>query len=70
MPEYFTPPPDYITTHDVVLGLPVLCTALLTLILLSSFMNVPAPPPRLGVIKQVHHCTARSLQQTVQEQHC
>ena len=31
MPEYFPPPPDYITTHDDVLGSSILCTALLTL---------------------------------------
>ena len=37
MPEYFSPPPDYITNHDDVLGSPVLCTALVTLTMLSSW---------------------------------
>ena len=44
IPEYFPPSPDYITTHEEVLGSPVLCTALLTLTMLSSWRSSPAPP--------------------------
>ena len=36
MPEYLCPPPDYITAHKDVPGNPVLCTALLTLTIISS----------------------------------
>ena len=55
MPKYPPPSPDYITTHGDELGSSVLCTALLTLVLLSS--------SRLGLNKtgvgQVYPCTAR-----------
>ena len=36
MPEYFPPPEE-------VIGSPVLCTALLTLPMFSSWKNAPAP---------------------------
>ena len=62
MPEYFSPPPDYITTYNDVLGSPVLSTALLTLTILSSWRSSPAPP-LLACTKasmgQDHYCTAR-----------
>ena len=44
MPEYFPPSPDYISSHDSVLGSPVLYTVLLTLTMFSSWRSAPAPP--------------------------
>ena len=61
MPECSPPPPDYVTTHDDVLGSPILCTVLFTLIMFSSLKSDPASPwwrCNKTSAGKVHHCSA------------
>ena len=61
MPEYFPYPPDYIITHEEVLGSPVLRTALLTLTMLSSWRSSPQwwLVCNRASVGQVYNCIAR-----------
>ena len=52
LPEDFLPPPEYTITNDELLGSRILCTAVLTLTMFSSWWSDPAPQ-QLGCNKLV-----------------
>ena len=68
MSEYLTPPSDCITTYEDVLESPVQCTTLLTLLtIFSTFSSTGCNETSLG---QVHYCTAREINEIIEEQDC